>query len=535
MPISINNLKLGLDEDIEILKEKAAKELSIKKSDIIDFEILRESVDARKKEIKLIYRVLVSCKNEDKILSKARSKNIDRYNEKKIFLKTGDKKLKNRILIVGTGPAGLFAGYRLASMGYSPILIERGMEVDDRKKSIDEFWKNKRLNPDCNIQFGEGGAGTFSDGKLTTRIKDPRVKEILDIFAENGAPDEIRYSYKPHIGTDILIDIIKNIRYKIISMGGEFRFSTRLIDIKYKDDSIVNAVIRDLKNGRDEIIETENIILAIGHSARDTYEMLYNNKIVMKQKPFAIGVRIEHKQDLIDENQYGKYKNHPKLKASEYRLTYRAKNGRSCYSFCMCPGGTVVASSSEEGYLVTNGMSEYARDKDNANSAIVVSVKEEDFESSHPLAGMEFQRKYEKLAFELGGSNYKAPVQLLEDFINNRESKKLGRITPSYTAGYVFKDINKVLPDYISEAIKDSVIFFDSKIKGFSNWDTVLTGIETRTSAPLRILRDENYESNIRGLYPAGEGAGYAGGIVSAAVDGMKIAEKIMEKYSPKT
>lgn len=533
MPIVINNLKINLDDNIEKLKKLSAKELKISVSDIESLKVLRESVDARKCDIKLVYRVLVSLKcNEQKALSKSRSKNASLYKEKTVNIEYGDQELKSRIVIVGAGPAGLFCAYTLAKHGYNPLVIERGEKVDDRKKSIDNFWETGNLNENSNVQFGEGGAGTFSDGKLTTRIKDPRVQDVLDTFVRNGGPEEISYSHKPHIGTDLLIDVIKNMREEIISMGAEFLFSTKLVDIE-TEEKIKSVTVEDVKNSTEKTnkIETENLVLAIGHSARDTYEMIYDKGIDMIQKPFAIGVRVEHPQEMIDSNQYGDCKDHPKLKASEYKLANRTENGRSCYSFCMCPGGTVVASSSEPGMLVVNGMSEHARDKDNANSAIVVSVNEDDFGSNNPLAGMEFQRKYEKMAFELAGSDYKAPVQLLSDFKENRESEKLGSIVPSHTRGYVFKDLNKCLPEYVAEAIKESMDAFDRKIKGFASPDTVLTGIETRTSAPVRIQRDESFESTIKGLYPCGEGAGYAGGIVSAAVDGIKIAEEIMKKY----
>ena len=539
MAIAVNNIKINLNENEEDIKKRAAKELRINKNDIEGFKILRESVDARRKEIKLVYRVLVEIRkergSEENILKKSKSKNASIYRERKENIISGEEEIKGRIVVAGSGPAGLFAAHRLASHGYRPLIIERGMKVRDRKKAIDNFWKTGKLNPESNVQFGEGGAGTFSDGKLTTRIKDGRVGEVLDIFIKNGAPEEIGYSYKPHIGTDILIDVIESLRKEIENLGGEFRFSTKLEKINISSGRLQSITVRDVssKEGETYDIETENLILAIGHSARDSYEMLYEEGLGMEQKPFAIGVRVEHPQDMIDENQYGEYKDHPKLKASEYKLTYRAESGRSCYSFCMCPGGTVVASASEEGYLAVNGMSEYARDKENANSAIIVSVKEDDFGSDHPLAGVEFQRKYEKLAFELSEGSYKAPVQLLGDFEQGRVTEKLGEINPSHTGGYIFKDINKCLPDYVSDTIKEAMKYFDTKIKGFGRKDTVLTGIETRTSAPIRMNRDEKHESNIKGLYPAGEGAGYAGGIVSAAVDGMKTAEEIIRRYRP--
>ncbi|MFA9398123.1 MAG: NAD(P)/FAD-dependent oxidoreductase, partial [Clostridiaceae bacterium] len=443
-------------------------------------------------------------------------------------IKYGDKILKHRPIIVGMGPAGLFAGLILAKNGYKPLIIEQGEPVEDREKTVNYFWKTGKLNLKSNVQFGEGGAGTFSDGKLTTRIKDSRCNYILDELVKFGAPAEIIYSGKPHIGTDLLKGIVKNIREEIKALGGEVLFNTKLVDIKTNNGKIKSVITED-----DEI-PCNNLVLAIGHSSRDTYEMLFKNQFYMETKPFAIGVRAEHPQSLIDINQYGKYSNHKRLKSSDYKLTYRSSLNRSVYSFCMCPGGKVVNASSEENRLVVNGMSNYKRNLENANSAIVVSVGKEDFVGKSPLAGMEFQRHYESLAYKEGGSNYSVPIQLLGDFIKGQPTNELGKINPSITSSYKLANLNNCLPSYVTDSLKEAFKAFNNKIKGFSREDVVLTGIETRTSAPLRISRNENMESiSVKGVYPTGEGAGYAGGIVSAAVDGMKCAENIMQEYIP--
>ncbi|WPC41701.1 NAD(P)/FAD-dependent oxidoreductase [Clostridium sp. JS66] len=531
MSIKINNLNISIDENIEDLKNKVCKKLKISHTNIEEFKILRESIDARRKDnIRFNYVVEIKCDKEEKIVDRANDKDVkiekEIYNEEFPF---GNKKMNHRPVIVGMGPAGMFAGLLLAEKGYRPIIIERGEKVEDRTNTINKFWTTGELNLESNVQFGEGGAGTFSDGKLTTRIKDARCDFVLDKFVKAGAPEEILYNGKPHIGTDILKKVVKNIREKIIELGGEVRFNSKLQDIV-----VSNGVLKSIVVNESEI-PSENLILAIGHSSRDTYEMLYRKGIFMEPKAFAIGVRAEHSQQMISENQYGKYANHPKLKAADYRLTYNTKStGRGVYSFCMCPGGEVVAAASEEGRLVTNGMSFFKRDKDNANSAIVVSINESDFQGDTPLKGMEFQRHYESLAYVLGGGEYTAPVQLIGDFLKDEVSTKLGNIEPTYKPGYKFCDLRKCLPSYVIEALKEGFINFDKKIKGFVSNDGVLTGIETRTSAPVRILRNENLESiSAQGLYPCGEGAGFAGGIMSAAVDGIKVAENIIRKYQP--
>lgn len=530
MTIRINNIALDIEEDIALLKKKTAKKLRIKEEDIKKFSILRESIDARKKNtIKFNYSVEVECDGESRVVARANNKDVKieevKYDSEFNF---GSEKLHHRPVVVGMGPAGMFAALLMAEKGYKPIVIERGEKVEDRSETVEKFWKSGKLNLESNVQFGEGGAGTFSDGKLTTRIKDSRCDFVLEEFIKAGAPEEIMYKGKPHIGTDILKVIVKNIREKIIELGGEVRFNSKLEDLKIKDNKLYGIVV----NG--EEVPCEALVLALGHSSRDTYEMLYKRGIFMSPKPFAIGVRIEHSQQLINENQYGKFANHKRLKAADYKLTYTSpKTNRGVYSFCMCPGGDVVAAASEEGRLVTNGMSYYSRDKENANAAIVVTVGEKDFTGDTPLKGMEFQRHYESLAYKLGGENYYAPIQLVGDFLEDKVSQKLGSIKPSYKPGYIFADLRECLPTGVVDTLKDGLIEFDKKIKGFAQKDAVLTGIETRTSAPVKIQRNEKLQSiSLQGLYPSGEGAGYAGGIMSAAVDGLKSAESIMKEYA---
>ncbi|MCY6957415.1 NAD(P)/FAD-dependent oxidoreductase [Clostridium brassicae] len=531
MTIRISNLTLDIDEDIELLRKKVCKKLRIKDKDIKSFKILRESIDARKKNsIKFNYSLEVECENESRLVALARDKDIKieevKYDSE---FQLGNKQLDNRPVVVGMGPAGMFAALLLAEKGYKPIVFERGEKVEERTRTVEGFWNGDKLNLNSNVQFGEGGAGTFSDGKLTTRIKDSRCDFVLEKFVESGAPEEIKYKGKPHIGTDILKTVVKNIREKIISLGGEVRFNSKLEDLKYNDNNKLCAIVVN-----EEEIPCDVLILALGHSSRDTYEMLYKRGVFMSPKPFAIGVRIEHSQELINQTQYGKFAKHKKLKAADYKLTYTSKNtNRAVYSFCMCPGGEVVAASSEEGRLVTNGMSFYRRDKENANAAIVVTVGESDFVGETPLKGMEFQRKYESLAFKLGGGNYNAPIQLVGDFLEDRVSKRLGSIKPTYKPGYTFANLKDCLPNEVVETLKEGLVAFDKKIKGFAEKDAVLTGIETRTSAPVKIQRNEKLQSiSVNGLYPAGEGAGYAGGIMSAAVDGLKCAESIMKEYA---
>lgn len=527
--IRINNINLSIDDDFDVLEKKVCKKLNISKDKIVKLNIIKKSIDARKKnDIKFNYSVDIFCNGEKKILSKIHDKDIksEEVNEIKP-VQPGTEELKNRPVVIGFGPSGIFAALTLARQGYKPIVYERGESVEKRTETVEEFWRSGKLNLESNVQFGEGGAGTFSDGKLTTRIKDHRCAFVLDELIKAGAPSEIKYESKAHVGTDLLKGVVKNIREEIKKLGGEVNFSSRLEKICHENGNLKSIIV----NGKE--ISCNALILAIGHSSRDTYEMLYKEGVSMDAKAFAIGVRIEHPQELINISQYGESYKHPKLHAADYRLTYQSERlKRGVYSFCMCPGGVVVAAASEEGRLVSNGMSYHARDLENANSALVVTVSPEDFEGDSPLRGMEFQRYYEKLAFKLGGGNYKAPVQLVGDFLNDRKSTKLGSVTPSYTAGYEFKELKNCLPDYVIEALKEGIYNFDKKIKGYAMEDAVLTGIETRTSAPVTLNRNSSLESiNTGGLYPTGEGAGFAGGIISAAVDGIKVAEHIIEKF----
>ncbi|KPY04180.1 Uncharacterized protein ALO63_03142 [Pseudomonas amygdali pv. mori] len=434
--------------------------------------------------------------------------------------------LTERPIVVGFGPCGIFAGLLLAQMGFKPIILERGTEVRQRTKDTWALWRKNVLNPESNVQFGEGGAGTFSDGKLYSQIKDPKFigRKVLHEFVKAGAPEEILYVSKPHIGTFRLTGVVENMRHQIEALGGEVRFQQRVTDLMIEDGQLLGV---QLDSG--EQIESRHVILALGHSARDTFRMLHGRGVFMEAKPFSVGFRIEHPQSLIDRARLGKYAGHPKLGAADYKLVHHASNGRSVYSFCMCPGGTVVAATSEPGRVVTNGMSQYSRNERNANSGIVVGISpEQDFPGS-PLAGIELQERLESHAYLLGGSSYEAPAQLVGDFIAGRASTALGSVEPSYKPGVKLVDLADALPAFAIEAIREALPAFDKQIKGFSLHDAVLTGIETRTSAPLRITRGPTLQSlNTKGLYPAGEGAGYAGGILSAGVDGIRVAEALV-------
>ncbi|HEY9059920.1 MAG TPA: hypothetical protein VIO64_05350 [Pseudobacteroides sp.] len=527
MKLVINNIRTSVDDDFEYIKHQAAKKIKIAINEIKSIKITKESIDARRKpNITLVYTVLVETYSRVKTSSNSDITVFDEIPSPP--LSRGNIPLDKKPVIVGFGPAGMFAALILAQNGYKPIVIERGESMKKRTELVDLFWKENKLSEETNVQFGEGGAGTFSDGKLTTRINDRRCNKVLEEFFNNGAHEEILYKNKPHIGTDVLKNVVVSMRKRIEELGGTILFNSKLTDIDFKSSSV-----QGIKYNDTQTIDTNIVVLSIGHSARDTFEMLLSKDIQFIQKPFSIGVRIEHPQEIINMAQFGQPHVIPKLGPADYQLFQKIGN-RTVYSFCMCPGGIVVASASEHESIVTNGMSEYKRDRDNANSALVVSVEPGDFEGSHPLAGMYFQRKWERLAYEIAGCNYSAPVQLLGDFINGSSSKAFGVVKPSYTGNTAFCDINRCLPGFVTSPMKESINALDKKVSGFGMADAILTGVETRTSSPVRIPRSDSLEAiGFKGLYPAGEGAGYAGGIVSAAVDGIRIAEEIIGKYIP--
>jgi len=534
--LRLTEIRLPLDHSPDDLQSAIVKRLKITKDALRGYTLARRGYDARKRnEIVFVYSLDVEVENEAQLLKRF----SDQHNIKPTpdteykFVAHAPTHLNTRPVIIGTGPCGFMAGLLLAQMGFKPLILERGKEVRQRTKDTWALWRDHKLNPESNVQFGEGGAGTFSDGKLHTQIKDPRHlgMKVLHEFVKAGAPEEILYVSKPHIGTFRLVSMVEKIREEIVSLGGEFRFSSHVTDIE-----IDNGQVRGIKLDNGELIESDHVILAIGHSARDTFNMLYDRGVYIEAKPFSIGFRIEHPQSLIDQCRYGNFAGHPDLGAADYKLVHHCKNGRSVYSFCMCPGGTVVAATSEEGHVVTNGMSQYSRNERNANSGIVVGITAEDFPGDDPLAGIALQQELESRAFVLGGSNYNAPGQLVGDFLKARPSTKLGSVQPSYTPGVQLTDLSSALPDYAIKAIREALPAFERKIKGFAMHDAVLTGVETRTSSPVRIKRNrDDYQSlNTKGLYPAGEGAGYAGGILSAAVDGIEVAEAVALSLSKK-
>ncbi len=524
--IRLRQVKVDILKDTkeEILK-KVTRQLNINKSDIKDLKIIKKSLDARKKDqLFFVYELDISTTNDEKIVNEIKSKDVFISNDKPyVFEKTGNKKLNNRPIIVGSGPAGLFCAYLLAENNYKPIIIERGEKIEDRIKTVEKFWNTNELNEESNVSFGEGGAGTFSDGKLNTLIKDKekRGHKAFQIFVENGANEEILYEQKPHIGTDNLRKIVKNIRNKIISMGGEILYNTKLTDIE-----IENNKVKAIKVNNNRIIKTDILVLAIGHSARDTFKMLYEKGLTIKNKPFAVGVRVAHKQSIINESQYKKFAKY--LPPASYKLTYQTKARRGVYSFCMCPGGYVVNASSEKNRLVVNGMSNYKRETPIANSAIVVTISENDY-GTNPLAGIKYQEQLEEKAYIIGKGQI--PIQLYKDFKEEKKTTSINEESIAIKGHYTLSNLNCLLPKYISDSIKEAMPFFGTKIKDFDGDDTVMLGLESRTSSPVRIVRDENYISNIMGIYPCGEGAGYAGGITSSAIDGIKVAEAIAKVY----
>lgn len=526
MKLVINELRLPVDADTGELKRIAAKKLGVNASDILSFKIVKEAVDARRKpDVSRVYSVLAEI--PDNCSYRTGNGVREAVEEPEMPVVPGTARMDGRPVIVGSGPAGIFAAFTLAEAGYRPLVLERGEPVEKRAETVDRYWKSGQLDPESNVQFGEGGAGTFSDGKLTTRINDRRCEKVLKHYHEAGAPEEILYRAKPHIGSDILRTVVVNMRKRLLDLGGEIRFGAKVTSVRIISGRAAGVTF----NGSEEI-KAGVVVLAVGHSARDTFKELLDSGVLMVQKPFSVGVRIEHPQRLINVAQYGSEDISSRIGPADYQL-YCKTGGRTSYSFCMCPGGIVVAAASEPDTVVTNGMSYFARDRENANSAFVVTVEPGDFGGSDPLAGVEFQRRWEREAFRAGGADGAAPVQLLGDFMKNRPSKRLGTVKPSYTGNVFLTDLNACLPDFVTARLKEAAVYFDRRVKGFAMADALLTGVETRTSSPVRITRGDTYEAaGIRGLFPCGEGAGYAGGIVSAAVDGIRVAEQIIRMYA---
>jgi hypothetical protein len=524
--LRITEVRLPLDHPEDAIRAALLQRLGIAASELHGYTISRRAVDARKPAIVFTYTVDAEVSNEPALLARLKDdRRVTRAPDLSYrFVAQAPAGLPSRPVVIGTGPCGLFAGLLLAQMGFRPIILERGKIVRERTRDTWGLWRKSVLDPESNVQFGEGGAGTFSDGKLYSQVKDPRHlgRKVLTEFVKAGAPPEILYVAKPHIGTFRLVAIVESLRETIEGLGGEIRFQSRVEDV-----AIENGRLRGVALADGSRIAADHVVLAVGHSARDTFQMLYDRGVHIEAKPFSIGYRIEHPQSLIDRARHGRHAGHPLLGAADYKLVHHCGNGRSVYSFCMCPGGTVVAATSEPGCVVTNGMSQYSRNERNANSGIVVGITPADY-PGHPLAGIAFQRHWEQRAFEAGGSNYCAPAQLVGDFLAGRPSTALGSVIPSYTPGVRLTDISACVPDYAAAAIREALPAFGKQIRGYAMDDAVLTAVETRTSSPISIRRGEDYQSvNTRGLYPAGEGAGYAGGILSAAIDGIEVAEAV--------
>ncbi|AAZ18986.1 uncharacterized FAD-dependent dehydrogenase [Psychrobacter arcticus 273-4] len=529
--IRLTEIKLPLNHAPEDLTTAITTKLKISAEQMASFVMFKRGYDARnKRNIQLIYTLDITLTDSDltnDLLVQFESDNHVKATPDTSYSYVGQapKDLTERPVVIGFGPCGLMAGLTLAQMGFKPIIIERGNEVRQRTKDTFGFWRQRKLNTESNVQFGEGGAGTFSDGKLYSQVKDPNHygRKVMTEFVKAGAPDEILFVSKPHIGTYKLVSMVEKMRAEIIELGGEVRFATRVDDLHITDSKVTGVT---LNSG--ETLKTNHVVFAVGHSARDTFEMIHDKGVYIEAKPFSIGFRIEHKQSTIDQARFGDNAGNEILGAADYKLVHHCKNGRSVYSFCMCPGGTVVAATSEEGRVVTNGMSQYSRNERNANSAIVVGIDPERDYPNHPLAGIDLQRQLETLAFELGGKDYNAPAQTIGDFLKGKPNSELGDVNPSYTPGITLTDLSKALPDFAVDAIREAIPAFNKKIQGFSSDDGLLTGVETRTSSPISIKRNKEFQSiNTKGLFPAGEGAGYAGGILSAGIDGIKVAEAV--------
>ncbi len=538
-PSETDEDRLPTPHPIEALRQLAAQALGISAADIATLHVFKRSFDARKADLLAVYIVdlsLLDAPTENRLLQQ--------FEKNPHIQATPDMAWHppcqapasfgaqegERPVVVGFGPCGMFAALALAQMGFKPIVLERGKPVRERTKDTWGLWRKKVLNPESNVQFGEGGAGTFSDGKLYSQIKDPRHlgRKVMDEFVKAGAPADILYAAHPHIGTFKLVKVVENIREQIIAMGGEVRFAQRVTDFLIEDGRLRGLTVQDQATGALHELRADHVVLALGHSSRDTFERLHERGVYLESKPFSIGFRIEHPQGMIDRARWGRHAGHPLLGAADYKLVHHASNGRAVYSFCMCPGGTVVAATSEPNRVVTNGMSQYSRNERNANAGMVVGIDPRDYPGSDPLAGVRLQRELESRAYVLGGSTYEAPGQLVGDFIAGRPSTQLGEVEPSYKPGVKLGDLHQALPAYAIEAMREALPVFGRKIAGFDRHDAVLTGVETRTSSPLRITRGDDYQSlNVRGLYPGGEGAGYAGGILSAGVDGIKLGEAV--------
>jgi uncharacterized FAD-dependent dehydrogenase len=528
--VRLENIKIRQDLSNDEVAKIAYTKFNIPQESVTDYKIVKKSIDARdKNDIFYNYSIVVFLKENFKVSKLLKNKNASLI-EQELKQKTvlhNDLKAYNRPVIIGAGPAGLFCALTLIENGIKPIIVEQGKTVEERQKDVELFLKERMLNTCSNVQFGEGGAGTFSDGKLTTNLHSPLCRDVIDTFVKFGAPEEISYINKPHIGTDNLVKIVANIRKYIENNGGEFMFGAKAEDFEIENNQVKSVIVSRIQESTTiDKIETDTVVLAIGHSSRDMFKKLYEKHVEMEKKNFSVGVRIEHKQQMINESQYGE---NPKLKLppAEYKLAYHGED-RSCHTFCMCPGGTVMASSSEEGTIVTNGMSTFARDGENANSAVLVNITPEDFKGDSPLEGMYFQQELEEKAFKLGGSNYNAPIQRVEDFLNNKKSTFIGEVKPTYKPGVTLANLQEILPDFVTKTLKEGLIYFDKKIAGFASADAILTGVETRSSSPVTIKRNEQKMASVQGIYPCGEGAGYAGGIMSAAVDGIKVANAIL-------